>query len=136
MLYVFLVPPARRQDCKSHQKHYDGDREHHDLEQDAEGFHVALLPPARGYVKPACPALFKAGFVKYNIAIIYGDRDGGLSASKADVQIIVIAPDMFEMLCRCEMWLSTHPEGRAMMEACRAVIAKAKDTPATDTAGQ
>lgn len=35
------------------------------------------------------------------------------------------APEMLEMLRRCEMWLSTLHEGRAMQSACKDVIAKA-----------
>lgn len=33
---------------------------------------------------------------------------------------------LLDMLERCEMWLSTAPEGRAMQVACQSVIAKAK----------
>jgi hypothetical protein len=35
------------------------------------------------------------------------------------------AADMLEIVARCEMWLSTVPEGRAMQLACQAAIAKA-----------
>ena len=32
-----------------------------------------------------------------------------------------------EMLERCEMWLSTAPDGRAMQLACQEVITKSKE---------
>lgn len=34
--------------------------------------------------------------------------------------------ELLEMVARCEMWLSTLPEGRAMQLACRAAIAAVK----------
>jgi hypothetical protein len=33
------------------------------------------------------------------------------------------APDLLEIVARCEMWLATVPEGRAMQLACQAAIA-------------
>lgn len=44
----------------------------------------------------------------------------------ANAQLIATAPQMLDVLHRCEMWLGTHPEGNAMQAVCQAVILKAE----------
>ena len=35
--------------------------------------------------------------------------------------------NLLQMIQRCELWLSTHPEGRAMQINCQEVIIKSKE---------
>jgi hypothetical protein len=41
---------------------------------------------------------------------------------KANARLIAAAPDMLDMLRRCEMWLSTVPEGRAIQAMLQSFI--------------
>lgn len=53
--------------------------------------------------------------------------------SVANAELLFLAVNGFHDLLaiaeRCEMWLSTHPEGEAMMMATRAEITKARGKP-------
>ena len=45
--------------------------------------------------------------------------------AEANARLIAAAPDLLDVVQRCEMWLSTAPDGRAMQMVCQAVIEKA-----------
>jgi len=55
----------------------------------------------------------------------YTSQGGTEDEALANARLIAAAPDMLEIVARCEMWLATVPEGRAMQIACQAAIAKA-----------
>ena len=44
--------------------------------------------------------------------------------AEANATLLAGSKDMVEMLNRCEMWLSTHPECKAMRDSVRGTLAK------------
>ena len=44
--------------------------------------------------------------------------------AEANAALLAGSKDMVEMLNRCEWWLSTHPEGKAMRDSVRGTLAK------------
>lgn len=50
------------------------------------------------------------------------------AAIQESERLVAAAPELLEALLRCELWLRTHSEGKAMQEVARAAIRKAIDT--------
>ena len=47
--------------------------------------------------------------------------------AEANARLIAAAPDMLDVLNRCEMWFSSHQDGQKMRDVCREVITKATE---------
>lgn len=45
----------------------------------------------------------------------------------ANARLIAAAPKLLDTLLRCEIWIGTHPEGKAMQAVCREVILQATE---------
>ncbi len=80
-------------------------------------------------MKPT-PGMFYPSFVDVSWSIMSSATGmeiavvSPIGPEEANAQLLAGAPEMAEMLMRCEMWLSTFPEGHKMRDSVRGTLIK------------
>jgi hypothetical protein len=57
----------------------------------------------------------------------YGGHLIAESITPSNAKLIAAAPELLDVVRRCELWLGTLPEGRVMQLVCQQVITKATE---------
>jgi len=60
------------------------------------------------------------------VCVVVTTDKGNDDEAPANAKLIAAAPELLDMVRRCELWLGTLPEGRAMQLACQSLILKAE----------